>query len=302
VATTGEYRVGYPLELPALDVPGLLREFGLRPNKRLGQNFLIDPSALQRVISAAGLSREETVLEIGPGLGSLTRLMASQVKQVVAVELDASLIPILLRVLQPFDNVRVIQGDILKLDAGVLAPASEYLVVANIPYYITSAVIRHLLEADTRPRRMVLTVQREVAQRICAQPGEMSLLALSVQVYGRPEITARIPSGAFYPAPKVDSAVVRVELYSEPVIPAHLLESFFWLARAGFNQKRKTLRNSLAAGLGFQPEEVEKRLHAAGINPRSRAEALSLAAWDQLTEQFSPNATIKSPLKSANRR
>jgi 16S rRNA (adenine1518-N6/adenine1519-N6)-dimethyltransferase len=283
-------------------VPGLLRSFGLRPNKRLGQNFLIDPTALERIITAAGLTATDNVLEIGPGLGSLTRLLAAQTKQVVAIELDAALIPILQRVLDPYDNVQVIHGDILDLHPGTLAPGSDYLVVANIPYYITSAVIRHLLAGERRPRRIVLTVQKEVAQRICARPGEMSLLALSVQVYGRPEIAARIPAGAFYPPPKVDSAVVRVEIYPEPLIPTDLLEIFFRLARAGFNQKRKTLRNSLAAGLALQPEEVEKRIEAAGIDPRSRAESLSLGYWRQLSEHFSPNATTIIPPKSATRR
>ena len=283
---SGERRVGHPLEQPPLDVPGLLRKFGLRPKKRLGQNFLIDQSALQRVISAAELTAEDTILEIGPGLGSLTRLLASQVKQVIAVELDASLISILKQVLEPLENVRLIQGDILEIDPGTLAPSSGYLVVANIPYYITSAVMRHLLEAEMRPRRMVLTVQREVAQRICAVPGEMSLLALSVQVYGHPEIVSRIPAGAFYPAPKVDSAVVRVELYPEPVIPPDFLEPFFRLARAGFNQKRKTLRNS-CKGL-FAAETLQQDVF------NKRAEQLTINDFARLSfELYDPNSSSK---------
>lgn len=277
------------MSLPPLDVPGLLRRYGLRPDKSLGQNFLIDPAALERVIAAAGVQPEDCVLEIGPGLGSLTRLLAVSARQVVAVEIDAGLLPPLQQVLDPHPNVRLVHGDILSLDpAELMAPAAEdggaYLVVANIPYYITSALIRHLLEARLKPERVVLTVQREVAERITAGPGEMSLLALSVQVYGAPSIAARIPAGAFYPAPKVDSAVVRVDLYPEPRIPSTGLDGFFRLARAGFSQKRKTLRNSLAAGLRLAPAQAGELLESAGINPQRRAETLSIEEWKRLVE------------------
>src|SRR6185295_15985876 len=176
----------------------------------------------------------DTVLEIGPGLGSLTRYLGASAKEVVAVELDSNLLPALQTVLATYPNVRLIQGDILKLSPKDLIAEKDYLVVANIPYYITSAVIRHLLENDPKPRRIVLTVQKEVAERICAKPGDMSLLALSVQVYGKPAIAATIPAEAFYPAPKVDSAVIRVDLYPTPLIPAGLLDRFFRLAKAGF--------------------------------------------------------------------
>jgi 16S rRNA (adenine1518-N6/adenine1519-N6)-dimethyltransferase len=160
-------------------------------------------------------------------------------------------------------------------------------VVANIPYYITSAVIRHLLESPLKPGRLVLTVQREVAGRITAGPGEMSLLALSVQVYGKPEIVARIPAGAFYPPPKVDSAVVRVDLYPDPLLPDPLLPIFFRLAKAGFSQKRKTLRNALSAGLALPPIEVEALLRSAGVDPMRRAETLSISEWSELAEKRS---------------
>ena len=191
-------------KLRPIDVPGLLHRNGLRPNKRLGQNFLADDSILARVVEAADVDPQDEVLEIGPGLGSLTRHLALAARTVTAVELDRQLIPVLNEVVSRYPNVRVVQGDILNLQPGELVEEPGYLVVANIPYYITSAVIRHLLEASIRPARMVLTVQKEVAERICAQPGEMSQLALSVQVYGRPRIVGRIPAGAFYPAPQVD--------------------------------------------------------------------------------------------------
>lgn len=271
------------IPLPPLDVPALLHQYGLRPRKGLGQNFLLDESALRQIVSAADLGPDDCVLEIGPGLGSLTRHLALAARIVNAVELDRDLFAPLKKVLAPYKNVRLVQGDILALDPSVLVDASGYVVVANIPYYITSAVIRHLLEGSPRPRRIVLTVQKEVARRICAVPGDMSLLALSVQVYGRPTIAARIPAEAFYPAPSVDSAVVRMDIYPEPAIPSTLLETFFRLAKAGFGQKRKTLRNSLASLLGR--EGAESLLAAAGIDPMRRAETLTLEEWGKVSEE-----------------
>ena len=274
--------MGNSINLPLLDVPRLLRQYGLRPDQRLGQVFLVDPVALRRVTEAADITKSDTVLEIGAGLGSLTRYLAARAGSVIAVELDANLIPPLEHVLSPYHNVLVVQGDILELDLAQLIQAPDYLVVANIPYYITSALIRHLLDSSVRPKRIVLTVQREVAARICAAPGEMSLLALSVQVFGQPQIMAHIPAGAFYPSPKIDSAVVRIDLYPSTVIPSPLLETFFHLARAGFSQKRKTLRNSLTGGLALKPSEAERLLQAAGLDPRRRAETLNLDEWGRL--------------------
>ncbi len=273
-------------DLTGLNAPDLLRRYGLRPDKSLGQNFLIDESALRRVVAAAGIEDDDEVLEIGPGLGGLTRHLATHARQVVAVELDGNLLPPLHEVLRPYPNVRLVQGDILELDPAEWMSSSGYLVVANIPYYITSAVIRHLLEARTRPRRLVLTVQREVAQRITAAPGEMSLLALSVQVYGQPQVVAHIPAGAFYPSPKVDSSVIRTDLYPEPRIPEADIPAFFRLAKAGFSQKRKTLRNSLSAGLACTPAEAEQLLHLSDIDPRRRPETLSLEEWGRLVTTF----------------
>jgi 16S rRNA (adenine1518-N6/adenine1519-N6)-dimethyltransferase len=274
------------VDLPPLQIGALLRTHQLHPKKGLGQNFLSDPVTLQRIVDAAEIQPDAHVLEVGPGLGSLTRYLARAAGQVVAVELDQALLPVLQEVLAPCDNVRIVQGDILELNPAELMPVSGYMVVANIPYYITSAVIRHLLEAPVKPSRIVLTVQREVAERICAKPGKLSLLALSVQVYGQPRTAARIPAGAFYPPPKVDSAVVRVDLYPEPLIPVEQLNTFFRLAKAGFHQKRKMLRNSLVGGLSLAQERVEELLHAAGIDPQRRAETLALEEWRRLTEAY----------------
>jgi 16S rRNA (adenine1518-N6/adenine1519-N6)-dimethyltransferase len=284
--------VDHPLNLPKLDIPHLLRQYGLKPDKSLGQNYLLDETYLHQVIDAANITSQDVVLEIGSGLGSLTRFLAVIAHTVVAVEVDSSLIPVLKQVVAQFSNVHVIEGDILSLDPAQLVSQSQYLVVANIPYYITSALIRHLLEASLQPRRLVLTIQQEVARRICATPGDMSLLALSVQVYGHPEIIAHIPAGAFYPPPKVDSAIIRIDLFPSPLIPSDMLDAFFRLIKAGFSQKRKTLRNSLAGGLRLSPPVVEALLHNAHIDPMRRAETLSLPEWHQLTsifrDQFSP--------------
>jgi 16S rRNA (adenine1518-N6/adenine1519-N6)-dimethyltransferase len=276
--------------MPPLDAAAVLRRFGLRADKRLGQNFLQDSAALGAIVSAAGIQPTDSVLEIGPGLGSLTRYLAASAREVVAVELDPRLLPLLKAVLAPYGNVRLIQGDILELSPSDLMADKEYLVVANIPYYITSAVIRHLLaqsskgKNDPKPRRVVLTIQKEVAERICAKPGNMSLLSLSVQVYGEPRLAAHIPAEAFFPRPKVDSAVLCVDIYQTSQIPAELLDTFFKLIKAGFGQKRKTLRNSLSSGLQISPTKAVDLLARANIDPGRRAETLSMEEWRRLSE------------------
>jgi 16S rRNA (adenine1518-N6/adenine1519-N6)-dimethyltransferase len=271
-------------EIPSINISYLLKKYGLRPHKGLGQNFLQDPIALEIIAAAAEIQPTDTVLEIGPGLGSLTRYLAASAKEVVAVELDQHLLPPLKAVLSPYDNVRLIHGDILELNPGELIAAPNYVVAANIPYYITSAVIRHLLESPSKPRRVVLTIQKEVAQRICEKPGDMSLLALSVQVYGKPRVAAHIPAGAFVPAPNVDSSVLSIEIYPEPLISNEYLDRFFRLIKAGFSQKRKTLRNSLSSGLSIPPTNAVDLLTRAGIDPQRRAETLSIDEWRTLSE------------------
>jgi len=271
-------------QIPPMDAEALLRRYHLHAHKGLGQNFLQDPFALEAIVAAAEIQPTDKVLEIGPGLGSLTRYLAVSAKEVIAVELDEKLIPPLKTVLAPYQNVHMIQGDILKLAPNDLIAENDYLVVANIPYYITSVVIRHLLESEPKPRRIVLTVQKEVAQRICARPGDMSLLALSVQVYGAPRIAAQIPAEAFFPAPKVDSAVLVVDIYPTPLIKEALLGKFFRLVKAGFSQKRKTLRNSLSSGLHISSTHAAELLTHANIDPQRRAETLGIDEWQRLSE------------------
>lgn len=272
--------------LPPLPVAQLLRDYDLRPKKSLGQNFLIDEHALLHIVERAEIARTDTVLEIGPGLGSLTRYLADAARRVVAVELDQNFIPILRKVLQDWENVEIVHGDVLGYDPVQLMGTEPYLVIANIPYYITSAIIRHLFESGSRPERLVFTMQEEVADRICALDGKHSLLSLSVHVYGMPRKTGRISAGAFYPVPNVDSATLRVDLYDEPLIPAGQLENFFLLAKAGFSQKRKNLRNSLSGGMRMEKDAVVALCNAVEIDPIRRAETLSLAEWTNLTQAY----------------
>jgi 16S rRNA (adenine1518-N6/adenine1519-N6)-dimethyltransferase len=262
----------------------LLQKYKIRPNRRLGQNFLVDPRSLSKVITAAELTGEENVLEVGAGLGALTCRLAQVAQQVFSVEVDKRFLPLLEEVAGHYENVILIYGDILELNVTTIIEEGSYMVIANIPYNITSALIRHLLESDKPAERLVLTVQCEVAERIIAEPGSLSLLAVSVQIYGKPQIAARIPAKAFYPKPKIDSAVLRVDIHPEPIVGQAYLPTLFRLARAGFGQKRKQLRNSLAGGLRLSPSVVVEWLQQAAIPPTSRAQELGLDAWVQLTQ------------------
>ncbi len=273
-----------------LDIFPLLKKYGIKPKKSLGQNFLIEPAGLNKVIDAAKLSKADEVLEIGAGLGSLTYLLAQKASQVTAVEIDKSMFAPLNEALAKFDNVQVVEGDILDLQPDELMRKRDYVVVANIPYYISSAIIRHLMEAEIRPSRVILTLQKEVAERVLARDGKMSLLSLSVQVFGRVSLTGVIPTGSFLPAPDVDSAVLKVELYPEPLVPLGQLKAFFKLAHAGFGQKRKTLRNSLSAGLALPSQAAGQLLLSAGVDPQRRAETLSIEEWKRLTDAWQASA------------
>ena len=276
----------------------LLKKYNLQPRKSLGQNFLIDPVHLAKIVAVAELTPADTVLEIGPGPGVLTRLLAEKAGQVIAVELDPHMVNLLKNEYGHLENLTVVEADILKTDLGRLLSSIEqkpqpptpdprppgYKVVANLPYYITSAVIRHLLESSPRPERVVVTVQKEVAQRMVAKPGQMSLLAVSVQFYGQPSLAHHIPAGAFYPAPKVDSAVVRIDTFAQPPVAVADADRFFRVVKAGFGQKRKQLKNALAAGLHRPMPQITEALTSATIDPTRRAETLTLEEWSRLAE------------------
>ncbi|GAB4411734.1 MAG: 16S rRNA (adenine(1518)-N(6)/adenine(1519)-N(6)) -dimethyltransferase RsmA [Anaerolineales bacterium] len=277
---------------------GILDEGPVRPKKSLGQNFLADPVYLRKIVDAADLSPRDVVLEIGPGTGNLTEHLLARAGHVVAVELDPRMVRLLEERFAGNPRLTLVHADILATDIGQLlrphlARALVYRVVANLPYYVTSAVLRLLLEAEVRPVLAVLTVQWEVAQRICARPGAMSLLAVAVQWYAVPRIVTRVPAGAFTPAPKVDSAVLRLETRAAPPVPVADEALLFRVARAGFSQRRKQLRNAVSAGLGIPPEQAEAALRAAGVDPKRRAETLSLGEWAALANVLAAGGAPK---------
>jgi len=269
---------------------------GLRAKKSLGQHFLVDRQVLGRIISAAQLAPEDTVIEVGPGLGILTRALASRVSKVIAVETDGRLISALRHSMADAHNLHIVEADILQTDpgsllasAGVAGSSPPYKVVANIPYYITSAILRHFLEASLKPSVIVVMVQREVGEAIAAQPGNMSLLAVSVQFYGKPVIIDRVPARSFSPPPKVESVILRIQLLEEPPVKVSQTDHFFAVARAGFSAPRKQLRNSLAQGLSIPPQRAALLLEKTAIDPRRRAETLSLQEWARISEEVDRN-------------
>lgn len=281
-------------KLPAAQLKALLHQYGITARKSLGQHFLIDESVLEQIVSAAELNPEDIVIEVGPGLGTLTKQLAEHVAKVIAVELDSKLVEMLRRELPPFSNVSIVNADILQITPSQLlerysgfsggAFAANYKVVANLPYYITSPVLRHFLEASLKPSLMVVMVQREVGEAIVASEGKMSLLSIGVQFYSKPTITARVSAKSFYPPPKVNSVVLRLDLYSKPVVEVTDIPGFFEVVGCGFRSPRKQLRNSLARGLEMSPGEIDLLLEEAGIEGKRRPETLSLEEWRKLWE------------------
>ena len=273
----------------APNVKALLRRFGIQPDKGLGQNFLLDQEALRQIIRISELQGDETVIEVGAGLGSLTYHLAQAAGRVIAIEFDDRLISALESVLGYYSNVELVAGDILQLNLEDLVGGHPYQIIANIPYNITSLLIRRFLESSNSPSRVILTIQKEVAERIVAPPGKLSLLALSVQVYGEPNIKVTIPAEAFYPQPKVDSSILRIDLHKYPLVPQALLSTFFQVAKVGFNQRRKQLGNSIAGGLGIAKEMASEWLLEADIDPKQRPQELGVGDWLKLAEIVNRN-------------
>lgn len=264
-----------------------LNQLGIEPKKSLGQNFMVQPGALRRMAEVADLHPDDAVLEIGAGLGALTDELAERARRVVALEIDERFLDHLRAHFAAMAGVEIVAGDVLDQNISALMgpDASHYKAVANVPYYITSAILRHLLESDAPPVLTVLTVQSEVADRVTARPGDMSLLAVSVQFYGEPETVTRLSAANFYPQPDVGSAILRITPYPNgPLLPTADAPAFFQVVRAGFSQPRKQVKNSLQAGLNASRGAVLGWLEAAGIDPRRRAETLSVAEWVALYE------------------
>lgn len=264
----------------------LLHDLEVRPSKRMGQNFLTDEAVVGHITKVAGLRAGGRVLEVGPGLGILTRELLDAVGdcgQVTVVELDRRLAAHLREAYAAHPALLVVEGDILRQPLRSLVPDDgDYAVVANLPYNITSAVLRYFLEDQRRPASMVVMVQDEVARRIVAQPPDMSILAVAVQFFGKPEVAFSVDRAAFTPRPRVDSAVVRIEARRALPLPAEQVDNFFDLVRAGFAQRRKQVLNSLAARLTVPKDVLANAFIVAGIDPTSRAETLTVADWVRL--------------------
>jgi len=268
----------------------LLRKYDIRMKKRLGQHFLVNDAVLEKILNAAEISPDDTVIEVGPGLGLMTAELAKRAGWVIAIELDNRLAAILKETL-PSENIVVLNEDVLGTDPAALLKGSapnfppqlrSYKVVANLPYYITSPVLRHFLEAPVKPATMVVMVQKEVARTIVAEAGQRSVLSIAVQFYGRPSIVMDVPAASFFPPPEVDSALVKIDVYRQPPVDVDDVEGFFKLVRAGFTAARKQVANSLAQGLGLPRPDVQALLAKAAIDPKRRAETFTLEEWATL--------------------
>lgn len=272
----------------------VIQKYQFAFQKRFGQNFLIDAHVLEKIVSAAGITKDDCVLEIGPGIGTMTQYLAESAGQVIAVEIDTNLLPILADTLKDYSNVKVINQDILKVDINELV--KEYnngrpiKVVANLPYYITTPIIMGLFENQVPVDSITIMVQKEVADRMQVGPGtkDYGALSLAVQYYAKPKIVANVPPNCFMPRPKVGSAVIRLERYEKPPVEVKNEKLMFRIIRASFNQRRKTLVNGLknSQEIPFSKEQIEQALGMCGLSLSVRGEALTLAQFAQLANVF----------------
>jgi 16S rRNA (adenine1518-N6/adenine1519-N6)-dimethyltransferase len=274
------------------ETQAILRARGLRPQRALGQNFLVDRAALDAVVGAARLRPGDLVLEVGPGVGTLTAALAERGAEVVAVELDEHLSKVLAERMALCANVRVVNANALHVDLSPWLPEGRpFKVVANIPYYITAPILRKFLAGERRAELMVLMVQKEVAERLDAPPGRLSVLGVSAQFYARVELVRSVPAASFLPRPEVDSAIVRLTRHDQPPVAVDDEERFFRLVKAGFGEKRKQIHNSLVRGLAHVPaREIDGALEAAGVERTRRAQTLSLAEWGKLYDALGARA------------
>lgn len=266
-----------------------MREYHVFAQKRLGQNFLIDKNVLNNIIEASALKNNEEVLEIGPGLGTLTRALSEHAKEVVTIEKDIHLIKIFRALNSDLTNIKVVEGNALFLDEAFFDRyfKKSYKLIANLPYYITSAIIRFFLQSPRKPALMILMVQKEVAERIIALPPEANILSVAVQFYGQPEIITVVPRTAFWPSPKVDSAILKIVPHVHKPFEVDNEKGFFRIVKAGFSERRKQLHNSLGNNLQLPDEIVNKALIDSKIDSSRRAQTLSIEEWVTLYQNLS---------------
>ena len=261
-----------------------------RAKKSLGQNFLVDRRVRGKIVEAAEISPADTIVEIGPGRGFLTKALVERAGRVVAVELDDALIPPLREKFADCDNVEIVEGDARTVDIdSLVGTATEYKVVANLPYYAATPIVRRFLEHHHKPTMLVVMVQKEVGLEMTAPPGKMGILSVATQIYGSSRIITSVPPKAFRPSPNVTSAVVRIDTYPEPAVKFDGAEKFFTLVRAGFSAPRKQIHNSLKNGIDASSDEVMMMLQAVGIAPTRRAQTLSINEWGDLYHEYSSN-------------
>lgn len=276
----------------------VLQKYNFVFQKRFGQNFLIDSHVLEKIVDAAQITDEDCVLEIGPGIGTMTQYLAESAREVVAVEIDRALIPILQDTLSAYDNVTVLNEDIMKVDVGRIVrernQGRPIKVVANLPYYITTPIVMSLLENHVPVQSITIMVQKEVADRMQVGPGtkDYGALSLAVQYYALPEVVARVPANCFMPRPNVDSTVIRLTRYQKPPVEAQDEKHLFALIRASFNQRRKTLANGLANGLGISREQVAAALEEMGLSATVRGEALTLEQFADLSNLLKKDSSV----------
>lgn len=268
----------------------LLDSYGVQAKKSLGQHFMHDPNSLEKIVKASEARPDDIVVEVGAGTGALTDVLAGAAKQVFAIEIDERMRPLLEERFNERDNVFLVFADVLRTDIGALLGEDEYLVVANVPYYISSAILWHFLEARRAPKRMVMTMQYEVAARIIGKPGSMNLLSIAVQYYGAPRIVGKLSPAVFWPRPNIHSAIVHIQTHAAPPVAVPSTRVFFRVLKAGFRLKRKQLKNSLASGLGISAQSASDLLKASAIEPQRRAETLTLEEWASLTRAAAASA------------
>lgn len=274
-------------------IKDILSRHGFNFSKGLGQNFLINPSVCPKMAELSGAKEGVGVIEIGPGIGVLTQELCSLAEKVVAIEIDKRLIPVLSETLNEFDNVKIINDDVMKLDLNKLIKEEfgdmKVVVCANLPYYITSPVIMKLLEDRLSVETITVMVQKEAAQRICAEVGtrDSGAVTVSVNYYSKPEMLFGVSAGSFMPMPKVDSAVIRLNVYKEPLFETENSRNFFKVVKAAFSQRRKTVLNSISSSLGLEKQTVNKLLSESGVNPQARAEKLSMNDFAEISRRIS---------------